>query len=171
VVASRHHRRAEGKASINTKAVTNELTLTIQGLNWEDIAQASFYAGEVQVRDLLKVIGQALTVPLVRRKAVEAPTVERAGKTYYRTDPSPGPYQTLSGEEVLSRHLSQSSAGGATLCPLERHCQLSFGSATPVLTEVVSFKRASAPAGAGAQDLAKSPGLALSATDLHHRAH
>ncbi len=50
------------KASINTNAVTNELTITIQGLNWDDIEQASFYEGEVQVRDLLKVIGQELTV-------------------------------------------------------------------------------------------------------------
>lgn len=159
------------KASINTNAVTNELTITIQGLNWDDIEQASFYEGEVQVRDLLKVIGQELTVHLLRSKAVDAPTLEREGKTYYRKDTSPGHYQTLYGEVVLSRHLYQTSAGGATLCPLELHCQLSFGSATPLLTEVVSFKLASAPAGEVAQDLAKSHGLSLSATYLHHLAH
>jgi len=47
---------------------------------------------------------------------------------------------------------------------------LSFGAATPLLTEVVSFKLASAPAGEVAQDLAKSHGVALSATYLHHLA-
>src|SRR5438067_13016341 len=30
---------------INTNSVTHELTLTIQGLNWDEIQQASFYAG------------------------------------------------------------------------------------------------------------------------------
>jgi hypothetical protein len=158
------------KASINTNTVTNEVTITIEGLNWDDIGQASFYEGEVQVRDLLQLIGQELTVHLLRRKAVEAPTLEWAGKTYYRKDASPGHYQTLYGEVVLSRHLYQSSAGGPTLCPLERNCQLSFGSATPLLAEVVSFKLASAPAGEVAQDLAKSHGLSLSETYLHQLA-
>lgn len=158
------------KASINTNIVTNELTITIQGLKWDEIEQASFYEGEVQVRDLLKLIGQELTLRLLRSKAVDAPTLEREGKTYYRKDASPGHYQTLYGEVVLSRHLSQSSAGGATLCPLELYCQLSFGSATPLLTEVVSFKLASASASEVAQDLAKSHGLALSDTSLQHLA-
>ena len=124
----------------------------------------------VQVRDLLKLIGQELTVHLLRSKAVEAPTLDRGGKTDYRKDASPGHYQTLYGEVAISRHLSQTSAGGATLCPLELNCQLSFGAATPLLTEVVSFKLASAPASEVAQDLAKSHGLALSDTYLHHLA-
>jgi hypothetical protein len=150
--------------------VTHELTITIQGLNWDDIQQASFYEGEVQVRGLLQLIGQELTVHLLRSKAMDAPTLEGKGKTYYRKDASPGHYQTLYGEVVISRHLYQTSAGGATLCPLERNCQLSFGTATPLLTEVVSFKLASAPAGEVVQDLAKSHGVVLSATYLHHLA-
>jgi hypothetical protein len=158
------------KASISTNSVANELTITIQGLNWEDTQQASFYEGEVQVRDLLKLIGQELTGQLLRSKEVEAPTLAVEGETYYRKAASLGHYQTLYGEVVLSRHLYQTSAGGATLCPLEVNCQLSFGSATPLLAEVVSFKLASAPAGEVAQDLAKSHGVVLSATYLHHLA-
>jgi len=158
------------KASINTNVGTHELTITIQGLNWDDIQQAAFYEGEVQVRDLLKLIGQELTVHLLRSKAVDAPTVKWEGETYYRKETSLGHYQTLYGEVVLSRHLYQSSAGGATLCPLEINCQLSFGAATPLLTEVVSFKLASAPAGEVTQDLTKSHGLSLSDTYLHHLA-
>jgi hypothetical protein len=158
------------KASIKTNTVTNEVTITIEGLNWDDLGQASFYEGEVQVRALLQLIGQELTVHLLRRKAVEAPTLEWEGQTYYRKGASPGHYQTLYGEVVLSRHLYQSSAGGATLCPLEVNCQLRFGSATPLLAEVVSFKLASAPAGEVAQDLAKSHGVSLSETYLHHLA-
>ena len=158
------------KASINPNAMTHELTITIQGLNWEDVEQASFYEGEVQVQGLLQLIGQELTLALLRRKAVDSPTLEWEGTTYYRKAASPGHYYTLYGEVVLSRHLYQSSAGGATLCPLEHSCQLRFGSATPLLAEVVSFKLASAPAGEVAQDLAKSHGLALSATYLHQLA-
>src|SRR5262249_32615707 len=120
--------------------------------------------------DLLKVIGQELTVHLLHSKAVDAPTVKWEGETYYRKETSLGHYQTLYGEVVISRHLYQTSAGGATLCPLELYCQLHFGSATPLLAEVVSFKLASAPAGEVAQDLAKSHGLALSDTYLHHLA-
>ena len=158
------------KASINTKTGTQELTITIQGLNWADLQQASFYEGEVQVRDLLKLIGQELTVHLLRSKAVEAPTLTVEGETYYRKAASVGHYQTLYGEVAISRHLYQTSAGGATLCPLELHCQLRFGAATPLLAEVVSFKLASAPAGEVAQDLVKSHGLSVSDTYLHHLA-
>jgi insertion element IS1 protein InsB len=119
--------------------VTNELTITIQGLKWEDIQQASFYEGEVQVRALLQLIGQELTVQLLRSKAVEAPTLAVGAETYYRKEASLGHYHTLYGEVVISRPLYQTSAGGATLCPLERNCQLSFGSATPLLAEVVKM--------------------------------
>ena len=158
------------KASISTNSVTNELTITIQGLNWEDSQQASFYEGELQVRDLLKLIGQELTVQLLRSKEVAAPTLAVGGESYYRKAASLGHYQTLYGEVIIPRHLYQTSAGGATLCPLERNCQLRFGAATPLLAEVVSFKLASAPAGEVAQDLIKSHGVALSATYLHQLA-
>jgi hypothetical protein len=158
------------KASISTNAVTNALTITIEGLNWEELQQASFYAGEVQVRELLKVIGQELTGQLLRRKDVDTPTLHWEGQTYYRKAATRGHYQTLYGEVVLSRHCYQTSAGGATLCPLERACQVRFGSATPLLAEVVSFKLASQTANEVAQDLAKSQGVTLSATYLHHLA-
>jgi hypothetical protein len=158
------------KASIKTNTVTNAVTITIEGLNWDDLGQASFYEGEVQVRALLQLIGQELTAHLLRRKAVDTPTLDWEGQTDYRKEASPGHYHTLYGEVVISRHLSQSSAGGARLCPLEVNCQLRFGSATPLLAEVVSFKLASAPAGDVAQDLAKSHGLSLSETYLHHLA-
>lgn len=154
------------KASISANTVTNELTITIHDLNWEESHQTSFYAGEVRVRALLQVIGQALTVELLSSKDVTTPRLEYGGQTYYRKDATPGPYQTLYGEVVVMRHLYQSSAGGEAVCPLERNCQLSFGSATPLLAEVVSFKLASQTAGEVEQDLAKCQGLTLSDTYL-----
>ena len=154
------------KASISADAMTNELTITIQDVDWEKNCRASFYAGEVQVRELLQVIGQALTVELLSRKDVTAPRVKEGEPTYYRKEATPGHYQTLYGEVVVRRHLYQSSAGGETVCPLEQNCQLSFGSATPLLAEVVSFKLASQTAGEVEQDLAKCQGLALYDTYL-----
>jgi hypothetical protein len=154
------------EASIRTNSVTNELTITIQGLNWEACQQAAFYAGEVQVRDVLQVIGHALTRELLQAKAVTPPRLEYEGQTYYRKAATPGQYQTPYGAVVVERHLYQSSAGGATICPLEQQCQLCFGSATPRLAEIVSFKLASQTAREVEQDLARCQGLTLSDTYL-----
>ncbi len=158
------------KASISSNPVANELTLTIRDVNWEEIQNAPFYEGECQVRDLLKLLGQELTGHLLQSKDVSAPSLELEGQIYYRKEASPAHYHTLYGEVVFARHLYQTSAGGATICPLESNCQLSFGSATPLLAEVLSFKLASATAGEVEQDLAKSHGLSLSDTYLRHLA-
>ena len=69
------------EASIQSNPLTNTLALTIHGLNWEACQQASFDAGEVQVRDVVQGIGQALTRALLCAKAVTAPRVEYEGQT------------------------------------------------------------------------------------------
>ena len=154
------------EASIQSNPVTNEVTITLQGLNWDACQQAAFYAGEVQVRDVLQVIGQALTRELLHAKDVTTPRVEQDGQTYYRKAATPGTYQTPDGEVVVERHRYQSSAGGATICPLEQQCHLRFGSATPRLAEIVSFKLASQTAREVEQDFATCQGVRLSDTYL-----
>jgi hypothetical protein len=156
--------------SIAANASTQELSITLHGVTWEEIEQGTFYAGEVQVRELLKVIGRELTGRLLRRKDVSTPTLLVKGESYYRKEATPGHYQTLYGEVTVMRHRYQRSVGGTTVCPLEDTCQLRFGAATPLLAEVVSYKLASAPAREVAQDLATSHALALSDTYLHHLA-
>jgi hypothetical protein len=158
------------QASMSINPVANELTLTIHDVNWEEIQHAPFYQGECHVRALLQLLGQELTAHLLQSKDVSAPRLEVEGQSYYRKEASPGHYQTLYGEVVVSRHLYQSSAGGATICPLEINCHMRFGSATPLLAEVISFKLASQTAGEVEQDLAKSHGLALSDTYLRQLA-
>ena len=152
------------EASIQTNAVTNVVTITLHDLNWAACTQAAFYAGEVHVRDVLQVIGQALTKEVLQAKEVSTPRVEHDGQTYYRKAAPPGTYQTPYGAVVVERHWYQSSAGGATICPLEQQCQLRFGSATPRLAELVSCKLASQRAREVEQDLAKGQGVALSDT-------
>ena len=70
------------KAIIRTKGETNELTITIQDVDWEKDCHASFYAGEVRVHALLQVIGQALIEEWLSRKDVRAPRVAYGGQTY-----------------------------------------------------------------------------------------
>jgi len=102
----------------------------------------------------------------LQAKAVTPPRVEQDGQLYYRKAATPGQYQTPYGEVVVERHLYQSSAGGLTICPLEQQCQLRFGSATPRLAELVSFKLASQTAREVEDDFAKCHGVRLSDTYL-----
>jgi hypothetical protein len=55
----------------------------------------------------------------------------------------------------------QTSAGGATRCPMEEACGLSFGAATPLLAEMLSFKVSALTPGEVAKGLTKH-GLQLS---------
>ena len=70
------------KATINVKPETNEVTITIQELDWEAVARQSFYAGEATVRALLQVAGQELTAQLLRQQEVSAPQIEVAEQIY-----------------------------------------------------------------------------------------
>jgi hypothetical protein len=158
------------EVSIPAEARTQGLTITVQGIKWDEIEQGAVYAGELQVREVLKAIGQVLTVAVLRSKDVSTPTLLVNGESYYRKEATPGHYQTLYGEVIVPRHRYQRSTGGQTVCPLEERGQLRFGAAPPLLAEVVSFKLASASAREVAQDLAKSHGVALSDTYVHQLA-
>jgi hypothetical protein len=119
------------------------MTITIQGINWEQAQRENFYDGEIIARELVNLIGKELTIDLMRANQVDDQFLVINGTTYYRKDASVGHYQTLFGETVVSRHLYQTSAGGGTICPMVIYCQMSFGSVTPMLAEVASFKLAS----------------------------
>jgi len=114
------------------------------------------------VRDLINLVGGELTADLMRGQDLEVERLELEGKTYYRKEASAGHYQTLYGEQVVERHLYQTSAGGGTICPMEINCQMVFGSATPLLAEIAGFKLAGMTGGEAERDLAKSHGLKLS---------
>ncbi len=154
------------KAIINVHAETNEVTITLRELDWEAVERQSFYEGETTVQEAVRVVGQELTARLLQRQVVTAPQIEVAEQIYYRKAASLGHYQTLYGPLALERHLYQTSAGGTTICPLEQKCHLQFGSATPLLAEVISFKLASAAPREVAHDLRKSHALHLSASYL-----
>ncbi len=154
------------KASIGYDATTNTLTVTLTEMDWRVARAGSFYQGELTVQEILNVTGQELTTDLLRQHEVTDERWEYEGQTYYRKEASVGHYQTVQGEIAMSRHLYQTSGGGATVCPLELKAGLKFGSATPRLAEVVGFKVASATPREVAQDLEKSTCVKLSASYL-----
>lgn len=154
------------KASTGYDATTNTMTITITEMDWQAARAGSFYQGEVTVQEMLNLAGRELTTDLLRQHEVTEEQLAYDGQTYYRKEASVGRYQTLHGEIAVSRHLYQTSAGGATWCPLETKAGLKFGSATPRLAEVVGFRVASATPREVAQDLKKSTGVVLSASYL-----
>src|SRR5262245_16443218 len=125
------------------------------------MALESFYQSEKRVQQIVNNIGKDLTREILQSRDNHDETIERDGRTWYRKEASDGHYQTLYGEVIVSRHLYQTSAGGATRCPMEEACGFSFGAATPLLAEMLSFKVSALSAGEVAKDLAKH-GLQLS---------
>jgi hypothetical protein len=130
-------------------------------VNFEKMALGSFYQAEKEVQQIVNDIGKELTRAALRSRDIDDKTIERDGQTWYRKEASVGHYQTLYGEIAVSRHLYQTSAGGATRCPMEEACGLSFGAATPLLAETLGFKVSALTPGEVAKDLTKH-GLQLS---------
>ena len=157
------------QVSITTDPQAKTMTITVTEADWEQTQQRSFYQGEQAVQQLVSTVGRALVRELLQNKGGAEPSLEADGQQWYRKAASLGHYHTLYGEVTVERHLYQTSAGGATRCPLEEACQLSFASATPLLAEVLSFKVSAMTPHEVAQDLAKQ-GLSLSPSFIQQTA-
>ncbi|MEW6296424.1 MAG: ISKra4 family transposase [Thermodesulfobacteriota bacterium] len=158
------------QVTITADQEAKQLTITVTDVNWEEIQGGSFYQGEQQVQHLLTRIGHDLTRQLLAGKVTRPPSLQHAGQRWYRKADSPGQSLTLYGPIRVSRPTYQTSSGGETFCPLEADCQLACGAATPLLAEIVSFKLSALTAREVQQDLAKTHGLALSASFLQQTA-
>ena len=158
------------KVTINANREAKQLTITLTDLDWEALQQGNFYQGEQQIQHVVTAVGQELTRQLLESKVTSEPTLCHAGQVWYRKADSAGHYRTLYGSLTVTRPAYQTSAGGETFCPLEADCQLTFGAATPLLAEIISFKLSTLSAREVAQELAKTHGLVLSATFLQQSA-
>jgi hypothetical protein len=158
------------QVTITADRGAKQLTITVTNVNWEQCQDGSFYQGEQQVQHLLSRVGHELTRPLLASKVRRPPSLEHAGQRWYRKADSPGHYLTLYGLVSVARPTYQTGAGGEIFCPLEAECQLAFGTATPLLAEIVSFKLSALTAREVQQDLAKTHGLELSASFLQQTA-
>lgn len=148
--------------SINAKGAANGLTIELTGVDWEKCKSGDFYQGELQVQAIVAAIGQELTQELMAGKDETALRIEHSGTVYYRKQPaSVGHYKSLYGDIAVERHLYQTAQGGETMCPMERNCQMEpFGSATPLLANVIAFKVSAMTPGDVALDLEKCHGVA-----------
>jgi hypothetical protein len=161
--------RAELKVSVKSDSQAKQIMICVSETELDQMTQASFYQSEQIVQQIVNQIGKELTLEMLRRRDCDRPTIEHKGQTWYRKEASNACYQTLYGEVTLARHLYQTSAGGPTRCPMEEHCQLSFGAATPLLAEMLSFKVSAMTPGEASQDLAKH-GLQLSSSFIRETA-
>lgn len=157
------------KVSIKSDAQAKQITIWVSEIDLERMPQASFYQSEQEVQQLVSQIGKELTRDLLQSRDTTQPMIERDGQKWYRKAASVGHYRTPYGEVSLTRHLYQTGSGGATRCPLEEDCGLSFAGATPLLAELLSFKVSALTPGEVAQDLAKH-GVQLSATFIRQTA-
>jgi hypothetical protein len=157
------------KVSVKSDTQAKQITICVSEIDLDQMTQASFYQSEQIVQQIINQIGKELTLEMLQSRDCDQATIEREGRIWYRKEASKGSYQTPYGEVTLARHLYQTSAGGATRCPLEENCQLSFGAATPLLAETLSFKVSALTPGEAAQDLAKH-GLQLSPSFIRETA-
>ena len=114
------------KVSIKSDAQAKQVTITLSEIDFEKMATESFYQSEKRVQQIVNNIGKELTREILQSRDIDDQTIERDGRTWYRKEASAGHYQTLYGEVIVSRHLYQTSAGGATRCPMEEACGLSI---------------------------------------------
>lgn len=157
------------KVSVKSSAKSRQITICISEIDVEQLFQNSFYRAEQMVQEIVTQIGKELTLKQLQSRDTDQATLQRGGQTWYRKELSNGVYQTLYGEVSVARHLYQTSAGGATHCPMEQDCQLSFGGATPLLADILSFKVSAMTPGEAAQDLARH-GLELSSSFIRQTA-
>jgi hypothetical protein len=158
------------QVTITVDQDAKQLTITVTDVNWDKFQGGSFYQGEQQVQHLLTAVGHALTQQLLASRVRRPARLHHAGQQWYRKADSLGHYLTLYGPVSISRPTYQTSSGGETCCPLEVDAQLAFGAATPLLAEILSFKLSALTAREVQQDLAKTHGLALSASFLQQTA-
>lgn len=158
------------QVTINVDREAKQLTITLADLDWEAVQQEDFYQGEQQIQRVVTMVGQELTRQLLESKVTAEPTLCHAGQLWYRKADSAGHYLTLYGSLTVTRPTYQTSAGGETFCPLEADCHLTFGAATPLLAEILSFKLSALSAREVVQDLAKTHGLTFSASFLQQTA-
>ena len=117
---------------------------------------------EEQLMEALNTVGRKSMEHVLTRYDTDGGPLLIAGTKWTSKGAVSKIYETPWGEVMLARHLYQSSAGGATLCPLEQTARITAGSATPHLARSLGHKYANANALAVVRDLLENHGRKLS---------
>jgi hypothetical protein len=96
---------------------------------------------ERDIQHALNAAGLLATTEALKQFDTDGSPLRLGQARYTSKGQEPKGYQTPYGEAVVARHVYQTSAGGATFCPLERDARIILAS-TPRFAQVVSHKYA-----------------------------
>jgi hypothetical protein len=122
----------------------------------------SLLSVEEQLMEALNTVGRKSMEHVLTRYDTDGAPLRIQGAKWTSKGLVSKIYETPWGEVILARHLYQTSAGGATLCPLEQTARITAGSATPHLARSLGHKYANANALAVVRDLLENHGRKLS---------
>ena len=112
---------------------------------------------EQTIQERLNQAGVLATQEALQQFDTDGSPLQLGQTRYTSKGQEPKGYQTPYGEAVVARHVSQTSQGGATFCPLEREARIILTS-TPRFAKQVSNKYGEGPAARVVKDLAANHG-------------
>jgi hypothetical protein len=126
-----------------------ETTVTIQ---IEIPLSRSMLESEGTIQQALNEAGLLASAEALQQFDTDGSAIHIGSSTWTSKGQEPKAYQTPYGEVSIDRHVYQTSAGGATFCPLERDARIILTS-TPLFAKQVSSKYAEMPGGRVVNDL------------------
>src|SRR3954452_24032813 len=120
----------------------------------------SMLDAEEAIQQALNEAGVLATAEALKQFDTDGSPIDIGSTRWTSKGREPKAYQTPYGECVVHRHVYQTSAGGATYCPLERDARIIVTS-TPRFARQVSFKYADGAGLRAVADLAQNHGRAV----------
>ena len=116
---------------------------------------------EEQIQEAVNAVGVAAMREMLPRFDDAGPAFVKDGRNWTTKGKVNKIYETAWGEVMVERHVYQTSAGGATLCPFETKARITGGTATPLLARSLSHKYTNNNARAVVRDLEENHGRKL----------
>jgi hypothetical protein len=126
---------------------------------------ASMLASERRIQSALNEAGCLATGAALERFDTDGAPLVMGASRWTSKGQEPKAYQTPYGEQVVSRHVYQTSSGGKTYCPLERDGRIVVTS-TPMFAQQIAHKFAEMSSPRVQQDLTINHGRATSRSFL-----
>lgn len=140
------------------QTVGNRVVLSLE-LNFQP--GSSMMHCEEQIQEALNQLGTAATGKCLEQFDTDGSPI-RVGSTKLTSKGLvPKAYQTPYGEVTVSRHVYQSSEGGATFCPLEQQARI-LNSTTPRFAKICAFKHSVLNSVLAQKDLRENQGRLVS---------
>lgn len=113
---------------------------------------------EEQIQQAVNAVGRTAMREVLPRFDDAVPRFVSEGRTWTTKGKVSKIYETAWGEVMVERHVYQTSAGGATLCPFETKARILGGTATPLLARSLAHKYGNHNARAVVRDLEENHG-------------